>query len=160
MVARARELQAEFRREELRKPRPPHRFEKLDWLTLDASRRDGFGNEFAGGEPFRAKYFRSHGLYSVSETDRRRGQAFVLVPDGVASVEARFGRVNKGPYFRPGPQTYDKRVIKTSSVTDNIATFQVPRRPDVYQPLQITCTPPTAARSALSRKGSPCSRAR
>ncbi len=63
----------------------------------------------------------------------------MLVPDGVASVEARYGRVNKGPYFGPGPQTFDKRVIKTSSVTDNIATFEVPRRPDVYQPLlQVT----------------------
>lgn len=134
LVRRALVLHDEFRRAE-RQRLPSSRTRTGDELSLTVSHGRGSG----GSSGFSLEQLRRHGL-TVSTGGQgpreRGGRVFALVPDGVRTVQARYGRLSFDP-FRGGLRARAERFIKTARVVDNLASYAEPRGGANY-PLQIT----------------------
>lgn len=95
----------------------------------------GTGGGGAGG-PFDLERFRTQGSLQSSERGRRRQPArselTVVVPDGVASIDAVFSRrASRGPNRRS--VDYGRQVTRTVAVRQNVTHFTVPRpAPDAF----------------------------
>lgn len=89
------------------------------------------GTAESGGGGAGAADIRRSGMFQSSSVGRNPSRARVdgLLPDGVATVTAVYGR--RGNAFGPNKRrTYARGVKLTAPVQDNVVSFAVPRRPE------------------------------
>lgn len=124
-VARARRLERQIQRSE----RPPVTLPSGEGLYTTELAADGRPAGGGGTVPFVAAQFARTGTAGSSSVRGLRGSRLTLVvPDGVATIDATFPRrVSRGPYH--APKVYRTTERRTYVVHENVVFATVPRPP-------------------------------
>lgn len=79
-----------------------------------------------------AALLRRSGSFMTSSRNSGPGEVTGVIPDGVSSITAIYGRVvSRGRYNNP--KIYPTRVVRAEGVHDNVVDFTVPRpAPDAF----------------------------
>jgi hypothetical protein len=131
VAAKAQRIERQIRRTE----RPPAVRAPGEGLAFFERAPDGRSGN-GGGGAFDAAAFVKHGTGSATTARGIGTRLMLLVPDGVATIDATYPRVVSRGRFR-APRRFPTTIRRTFTVHDNVAFATVPRPPEVALPRMV-----------------------